>query len=47
MTLVDGMYEELLSYIGKVENTYLHQLLEYIRLFSCSSFLRQLSVDLS
>ena len=23
------MYEELLSYIGKVENTYLHQLLEY------------------
>ena len=26
---VDGMYEELLSYIGKVENTYLHQLLEY------------------
>lgn len=26
---IDGMYEELLSYIGQVENSYLRQLLEY------------------
>lgn len=26
---VDGMYEELLSYVNKVQNTYLHQLLEF------------------